>query len=432
MRSQILNAECNPSYMLSIICLKVSFPLVLVLVLHHGACKLVSSWRFGLVRQSNVSGQSSVSAQRIVFGQDMERVRNVTGQSNVTSQSTVTAQKIVTGQGMERVRNVTGQGIRAWPRPLTVFYHVFEDRIKKGGEALTTSIVNQQLSKMRASGAFDQSVKLKWTFIGPRDSGVPALLQCPTCQLVESSETGNEIVTLQHLYDYCSKHHSDLVVYMHTKGAYHACLFNNNLRRFLMKGIWSDACHSQDMFQTCTACGSRFSPMPHQHYPGNMWLARCDYISRLTPPLKFESTMLSAVRAAMDKGVLPKGTDHGDPGLFGLGRFSAEHWLGSHPSHAPCDVCDNPRFTWNLRSLPAFSRGRSSVDWAPKLRPHPRPDMPLAAFCKSCRIGAICNLSSLRSWRLFEWKFLHPESEPQKGALWEYYSAGEGSCMNAG
>eukprot|EP00959_Pyramimonas_sp_CCMP1952_P361419 7569063-Pyramimonas_sp.AAC.1 len=107
MRSQILNAECTPSYMLSILCLKIYSPLVFVVVLHHGACKLVSSWRFGLVRQSNVVGQSNVNAQRIVFGQDMERVRNVTGQSNATSQSTVTAQKIVTGQGMERVRNVT-------------------------------------------------------------------------------------------------------------------------------------------------------------------------------------------------------------------------------------------------------------------------------------------------------------------------------------
>ncbi|CAK0829420.1 unnamed protein product [Prorocentrum cordatum] len=428
-----------------IFCSAVITFLVCFVVVKHGACKVVKSWLSGIacyphlwcngsvplsrVRdapcQSSVSGQSTVTAQITVACQDMERVRNVSGQGNVTGQIAEIGQSTVTGQDMERVPYVTGQSPRAWPRPLTVFYHVFQSNGGDEAEALTTSVVKEQLSTMRSSNAFGHGVNLMWTFIGPNDSGVTTLLECPTCRLLESSRTGNEILTLQHLYDYCSKHNSERVVYMHSKGTFHPGRFNDNIRGFLMKGIWSDACHSQDMFETCTACGSRFSPMPHHHYPGNMWLARCDYVARLIPPLTFESAMASAVRTAVEKGVL----SGADPPYFGLGRFSAEHWLSSHPSHAPCDVCGNPRYTFKLRANPAFTRGPPPVKWAPELRAHPRPDMPLSAFCMLCGKGrTICNLTELRLWRLAEWQLLYPEAPSREGALREYYRAGEGTC----
>ena len=44
---------------------------------------------------------------------------------------------------------------------------------------------------------------------------------------------------------------------------------------------------------TCNVCSSRFSPVPHPHTSGNMWLARCDYIKKLIDPLIFEAAMNS-------------------------------------------------------------------------------------------------------------------------------------------
>eukprot|EP00959_Pyramimonas_sp_CCMP1952_P277062 5791740-Pyramimonas_sp.AAC.1 len=61
--------------------------------------------------------------------------------------------------------------------------------------------------------------------------------------------------------------------------------------------------------------------------------------------------MASVVRTAVEKGVLSGFLRHS---YFGLDRFSAEHWLGSHPSHAPCDVCGNPSYTWDFRNHPEF------------------------------------------------------------------------------
>ena len=47
----------------------------------------------------------------------------------------------------------------------------------------------------------------------------------------------------------------------------------------------------------CDICGMRFSPTPHAHLPGNMFLARCGYISRLLPPEGFRRKMDALYRS---------------------------------------------------------------------------------------------------------------------------------------
>ena len=80
------------------------------------------------------------------------------------------------------------------------------------------------------------------------------------------------------------------------------------------------------------------SPLPFAHTPGNMWLARCDYVNTLIDPLKFEEAMRTKVNL-------------GGWGCDAMGRHAAEHWVHSHPSVKPCDL-SNSNYTWNYDGVP--------------------------------------------------------------------------------
>jgi len=133
---------------------------------------------------------------------------------------------------------------------------------------------------------------------------------------------GTEMVTLHSLWDFCKTHqHTKKVVYLHSKGSSRASQANADLRKFLTKGALSEECASID--NGCNVCSSRFSPIPHPHTSGNMWLARCDYIQKLIDPFKFEESM---------QHIMSNCTAKGRASCDGRLRFSAEHWIHSHPS----------------------------------------------------------------------------------------------------
>ena len=54
-----------------------------------------------------------------------------------------------------------------------------------------------------------------------------------------------------------------------------------------------------------------------------MWLAKCDYVRLLKDPNIFETLMDTFTSNCTLKGRL---------GCDGRGRFSAEHWIHSHPT----------------------------------------------------------------------------------------------------
>ena len=174
----------------------------------------------------------------------------------------------------------------------------------------------------------------------------------------------------------------------------------------------------------CSACSSRFSPLPHHHYPGNMWVARCGYVSRLIPPSNFQAAM---ERVTLLSGATPPLTSDGRDWEIGLGRYALEHWLPSHPSHAPCEVYNGTDFLWAYAFIP--------TSWTPKLHVLPRPDMPLSRYCKAEAVSGdqACdqNLTSVKEWRLFEWQALYPSAPPRSGVLWGYYRASAGGMCSA-
>jgi hypothetical protein len=301
--------------------------------------------------------------------------------------------------------------------PLTVFYHVFQANFS-GGEELSASIVREQLSMAKSSAAFGTVRRFNYVFVGPSKSSVPALLNCSACHQLEHRPSGNEVLTLQHVFEHCAQNPTGRVLYMHNKGSFHSTPENKVFRRFLTKGIWSDAC--QNMPLACSACASRFSPLPLHHFPGNMWVARCEYISRLIPPLKMEAAIerVANMRAAVRWRDLVK-----NPVILGRGRFSSEHWLSSHPSLVPCDVYNRTDYLWgdSVDHIPKEWKGsRGSEDWTPNLHVFPRSGMPLSEFCHP---GIdVLDLNKLKPLATFEWQHLYPAFSLQSSPLSGYYN----------
>ncbi|EED87216.1 predicted protein [Thalassiosira pseudonana CCMP1335] len=96
------------------------------------------------------------------------------------------------------------------------------------------------------------------------------------------AEWGDEGITLHALWNYCrsNNNHETKVIYLHSKGSFHPTVENDKLRRFITEGALSEECAI--LPDTCDVCSSRMSHLPHSHTSGNMWLARCDYVAKLT------------------------------------------------------------------------------------------------------------------------------------------------------
>ena len=112
----------------------------------------------------------------------------------------------------------------------------------------------------------------------------------------------------------------------------------------------------------CNTCSSQLFGLP-PHYPGNMWVADCDYINRLIPPNKFGLKKAEVAHKMQNstRKLVPDNDrndyfttelDDGTRFLFhnksrwmiyreswlGTQRYAMEHWLGSHPDFVPCEV----------------------------------------------------------------------------------------------
>eukprot|EP00970_Alexandrium_tamarense_P018849 scaffold13555_cov109-Alexandrium_tamarense.AAC.1 len=149
------------------------------------------------------------------------------------------------------------------------------------------------------------------------------------------------------------------------------------------------------------------SPLPHPHTPGNMWLARCDYVAKLVRHIVGQGQALFAFSIAfyfpICNVLAPKRLIHSLPKTgsypvsflevcrchlvlshydilnpntrvsinfvrrFGHGRYFYEHWVHSHPSVEPCDLSTD-NFVWNYNGVPSVPFGelwlcvRSSVN----------------------------------------------------------------------
>ena len=232
-----------------------------------------------------------------------------------------------------------------------------------------------------------------------RSIGIPFTIQ--NTSLLRHDKEGDEIETLQLLWQHCNDHPNDKVIYIHSKGSFHHNEDKNRLRRFLTRGALSDECaHLPD---TCNVCSSRMSPMPHPHALGNMWLARCEYVKRLPDPSKFEEMMFRHTEEIhfLTEDCYP---------CFGLGRFAAEHWIHSHPSVKPCDLSSDSNFVVAYENIPV-------AEFEINLEAAPRFQLEVYGGPAECMFGQYLN------YRLSEYRALFGDDEeiPQDWFGWNLF-----------
>ena len=106
-----------------------------------------------------------------------------------------------------------------------------------------------------------------------------------------------------------------------------------------MQAITHEQCLQPPM-ETCTFCSLFLTAERGIFSAGNFWVASCDYIRHLLPPLEFEGHMERVVKDALYLRLEQKMSmdlhRHWPPS-FGIGRYAAETWAGSHPDIVPCD-----------------------------------------------------------------------------------------------
>jgi hypothetical protein len=286
-----------------------------------------------------------------------------------------------------------------------IFYNIFT---APGNSNATLKIVEEQLTTWRASNVANAT--LYYSLLGEKIE-----LPCKSnekCSLLLHKEEGNELDTLQELHRYCTNNPQDSVIYIHSKGSFHAKMENTLLRRLLTKAVFSDACTS---FTTddnsCNVCSARFSPLPHWHASGNMWMARCDHIHNLIAPKSFQEQVEKYVQEAV---IHWRYAPSDEDSVSGRGRFASEHWVHTHPRIKPCDTYTPANYVWgyslNLESDPKFERAK-----APRFpRSHYvtlRKKPPEFAFSPWINL----------EYRLFELKSLYNETPPVDSWVWDFY-----------
>lgn len=183
-------------------------------------------------------------------------------------------------------------------------------------------------------------------------------MEVPNATMLGHYNNGTEMITLRSLWTYCKENPLDRVVYLHSKGSFTDTFQNGRLRRFLTTGALSEQC--ANLPDTCDVCSSRFSPLPHPHTSGNMWLARCEYVQRLVDPYEFSDRMEAFATVGSN------GAGEDQPSCDGRLRYSAEHWIASHPSIEPCDLYPNKKFKWGYAGVPKSSSFEMRLKRAPR------------------------------------------------------------------
>jgi len=306
---------------------------------------------------------------------------------------------------------------------ISIFYNVFvpDNKSKMFAntkdpptEEYALKIIEEQLSYKKVSIVND--APLYYMSNGKEINKLPG---CGlNCHKIDYSLQGNELKTLKKLFDFCVANRESKVAYIHNKGSFHPSNENDLLRRLLTKAVFSNECLSppKNNICNCNVCSSRFSPLPHFHTPGNMWVAECSYISKLSSPITFGLKMDEAVKSA------PK-TIFGDVKKIsithvGRGRFSAEHWVHSHPDVCPCDVYPGP-YTWGYERLPQCDEWETNLVNAPRfpfLSDYANEEYLLSVL--KTKLGAWFSLEG----RLHEWKSLYGKIPPKSSWVWNYFS----------
>jgi hypothetical protein len=277
------------------------------------------------------------------------------------------------------------------------------------------------------------------------------------CRYMQHYESGFEEVTLQRAHDFCTQtmaaaapekdnendnggdDHADniRVVYMHNKGSFTDTSVNKFWRRHLTMAVTSQLC-LQPANDTCNVCGLQFWPMWIPFFPGNFWAAKCSYVTKLMPAQNYSSVTASlkdrvTELVQQDKlsiELFPPDKFPAEPDRYGLDRFAAEHWIGSHPQLVPCDLSDTADISY------WYTKDRNQTELNFTMAPRrplraPLKLWPVMTDMKKVKLKVL-NSPELRSKEyfllpgyLFKWYVLYQEFPPASSWVWSWFPDGE-------
>jgi hypothetical protein len=274
--------------------------------------------------------------------------------------------------------NLTAEA-ESFSRNTHIFYNIFiPDDLATGGKGTNRAyrIVSEQLLQIAqsyAGGYFNSEsrstnattphrVTIHYTTIGPTNLLAESRMNHPSefcgaysnfkCHHLAHFTNGSESYTLEQLRQHCMAHSADRVVYLHSKGSYHANHKNEAWRKALTFGATAKECVNPPD-DRCTVCGILFYTQFTNFIPGNMFSAKCDYVSKLLSPLdEFPKKQKEAAGEALLLRVRRQLTSnllHDQVDFFGLDRYSPEHWIGMFVGVV--QVCGCRSSVWMLLCL---------------------------------------------------------------------------------
>jgi hypothetical protein len=297
-----------------------------------------------------------------------------------------------------------------------------------------------QISAARLDSHASSHVVLYYNTIGNADAITDKFIadQCAnfTCVHMHHYAEGFEDLTLTELYHYCDDHADAIVIYLHSKGSFHNKLDRTNeyWRRYLTTAVTSPACLYGVQDTTCNVCGLQFFPVWSTFFPGNFFTSQCSYVNRLLSPNNYSQAMQQIYESI--KGInttrykphftyklfLPR-----SGGRYGEGRFSSEHWIGSHPTLRPCDLSPTTNLTyWFIEHN--VSTIEMTWDVAPRhyFWNSSWFKMEQAQLNKQrSRLDQRLREYFLLPGHLYRWMTLYKELPPDDSWVWEWYPEGE-------
>jgi hypothetical protein len=225
---------------------------------------------------------------------------------------------------------------------IPIFYNIFVPGDKADSTQHAFRIVQEQLQQVAASYAGNNTARkvlLFYTTVGQRNLLAQDFMSKEFCDAYPNFNclhmahlvTGTESYTLDRLQQYCTRHPTQRVTYLHSKGTFHEDRDNDHWRRALTMAATSRQC-LEPPDPSCQLCGIHFFTQFSLMVPGNMFTVHCEYVTKLLSPLEaFPSRHTDAIGEALLLRLRRQITayslfDRKD--YYGLDRYNSEHWIG--------------------------------------------------------------------------------------------------------
>jgi hypothetical protein len=252
----------------------------------------------------------------------------------------------------------------------------------------------------------------------------------PHCSKIIYKELGNEVDTLQALWEYCQNNPQDIVTYIHNKGSFHNNAFNDRIRQMATKAALD--CRIE-LAKTIPAhrshyntCAARLTILPQYLSSGNMWSARCGYVRGLLPPRNYEGAMQKMYDETLFR---PDYDEQHNSCLkpirsrenhLGTGRFAYERWIWSHPHVVPADIAPSDKVMHkSLKTIRGYNV--TLPTWKPHFRRSFGGNPKNFALDQGFGVSSFARLEG----RLHEWKHLYGLEPKNTSWIWSFYKGYE-------